>query len=279
MEQDAAVAKSVFRSYCFTLNNYSELERITLLHSECAYVIIGKEVGLLGTPHLQGYISFVHKKSLKQVRALCPRSHWEGAKGSALDNYTYCSKEGDFEERGVRPKSAKEKGQSERDRWKGVWDLAKAGLIEEIPEEIRLRHYRTLKEIRKDYMVKPADASDTTGVWIYGPAGVGKSRKAREDYPDSYLKMANKWWCGYQNEATVIIDDLDTKHDCLGHHLKIWADRYSFLAEIKGGAVHIRPQKIIVTSQYHPTQIWADSETRDAILRRFVVIELCNLTN
>lgn len=276
---DAAITKHRFRAYCFTLNNYSELERITLLHTDCAYIVIGKEVGLLGTPHLQGYIAFKDKKSLAQMRKLCPRSHWEGAKGSAAANFAYCSKEGDFEERGIRPLTPEEKGAAEKARWKGVWDLAKAGLIEEIPEDVRLRYYRTIKEIRKDYMVKPPDAEDTTGVWIYGPAGIGKSRKAREDYPDAYLKMANKWWCGYQNESNVIIDDLDPKHECLGHHLKIWADRYSFLAEIKGGAVHIRPQKIVVTSQYHPTAIWTDKETQDAILRRFIVIELVTLSN
>lgn len=278
-ELNAAAPKPLFRAYCFTLNNYTELERITLLHTECVYVVIGKEIGgLMGTPHLQGYMAFRTLKSLKQVRALCARCHWEGAKGSSMDNYRYCTKDGDFEERGVRPKTSKEKGECEQARWLGVWELAKAGHIEEIPEDIRIKHYRTLKEIKKDYMVKLPDADNTTGVWIYGEAGIGKSRKAREDYPDSYLKMANKWWCGYQNERTVIIDDLDPKHECLGHHLKIWADRYSFLAEVKGGAMQIRPEKIVVTSQYHPNQIFMDEPTQAAIARRFNIVHLVTLS-
>lgn len=59
-----------------------------------------------------------------------------------------------------------------------------------------MKHYGNLKRIEKDHMVIQ-DAADLRGVWIYGEAGVGKSRKARQDFPDHYPKLCNKWWDGY----------------------------------------------------------------------------------
>ena len=163
----------------------------------------------------------------------------------------------------------------EKERWDKAKKAAMEGRIDDIDGDIFVRHYGNLKKIQKDYMTKPADAEDVTGIWIWGAAGVGKSRKAREEYTNLYDKMCNKWWDGYQGEENVLIDDLDKKHKVLGHHIKRWCDRYSFLGEVKGGAIQIRPKKIIITSQYPIEDIWDDEpETVEAVKRRCQVIYL-----
>nr|QMW69073.1 hypothetical protein [Crucivirus-like circular genetic element-471] len=124
-------------------------------------------------------------------------------------------------------------------------------------------------------MVTIADLSSDSqvGYWYYGATGVGKTHSAVADFPDAYRKSAcNKWWDGYNGEANVIMDDLDKKHEYQGYYLKIWGDRYAFIAEQKGSATRIRPNKLCVTSNYHPSEIWQDSSTLEPILRRFKIV-------
>lgn len=157
--------------------------------------------------------------------------------------------------------------------WKAVKDLAIQGKLNEIEDQVYVTHYRTLKMIAQDNMVRPNDADDVTGIWIYGPPGTGKSHYAREHYRRSlYLKAQNKWWDGYQGQEFALLDDLDT--NILGHYLKIWADKYAFMAECKGSSIQIRPKKFIVTSNYTPEELFHDPILAAAIRRRFYFIHL-----
>lgn len=47
------------------------------------------ERGLLGTPHLQGFLKFDKKMSLRQCKQLCAHCHWEPMKGTVQDNIKY----------------------------------------------------------------------------------------------------------------------------------------------------------------------------------------------
>ena len=111
--------------------------------------------------------------------------------------------------------------------------------------------------------------------WIHGPAGAGKSYACRVAFPGLYCKPQNKWWDGYNGETAVLLDDFDKTGACLAHYMKIWADGYSFNAEIKGGMVRPRYETLLVTSNYLPEDIFKDDEELcAAIRRRFKVIML-----
>jgi len=176
-------------------------------------------------------------------------------------------------------------GEVTRCKWENAKALAKEGKLDEIPPEMFIRYYNVFKSITKDYAIPPNDLETPAnhggyGLWLYGATGTGKSFQARGRYPGAYLKTSNnKWWDGYRDHEFVIMDDLDKKHDYMCYHLKIWADRYSFIAETKGSSIIIRPKKIIVTSNYHPSEIWDSKSDLDPILRRFTIEKIESGTN
>lgn len=62
---------------------------------------------------------------------------------------------------------------------------------------------------------------------------------------------------------------MDTSHSYQGYNLKIWADRYAFPVEVKNGADWIRPEKIIVTSNYSIKSVFPDPAIHLPLLERF----------
>lgn len=262
------------RRFVFTLNNYESGDCDYLDSLPCRYIVYGKETAPnTGTPHLQGFVVFVDGKTCSAVRTLLRRCHVEVTRGTSLQASDYCKKDGDFVERGILPAEPAELGAREIDRWSAAWDSAKRGDFEAIPADIRIRSYATLKRIHQDFMPAVLPLAGVCGVWIFGLSGSGKTRSVLSQFPNAFIKPRNQWWDGYQDEDTVLLDDIDKFDVKLGGALKHWADFAPFIAEIKGGSKKIRPGKLIVTSQYCIGDIWQDVETLQALTRRFVFIE------
>lgn len=261
------------RNFSFTYNNYPEDVDTILAGVQCRYIKYGREVGESGTPHLQGAIVFEEKKSLKQVIKLLPGCHVEEARSiEAL--LQYVAKDGVVIERGEAPISKKRKGElggeKEKCRWKEARKLAGEGRMDEIEDELYIRHYNALHKIKEEKQEKPAALDgELENIWIYGPPGTGKSTYAYTRYPGAYIKDLSQWWDGYTNEETVIIDDMDPYYKKLAREFKIWAHHWPFNAPQKGKMRVIRPKRIIVTSNYVPEEIWEDEVTREAMSRRF----------
>lgn len=246
------------------------------------YLVAGFETApTTNQAHVQGYVQFTKRKRLTELKKLPDAGtiHWEVAKGDEIQNREYCLKDcgEDFVEIG-EARCVNGRVQ-EKKRWDTAKALAKTGDLDDICPQIYVSHYSSLRNIARDHLGCSADADDVTGIWIYGDSGTGKSHWARQQYGGGtdklYLKPINKWWDGFRKgqHENVLLEDMEPSQSILGYHLKIWADRYSFPAEIKGSTIQIRPKKIIVTSQYHPALIWTDTETQTAILRRFKVLK------
>jgi len=270
--------------WCFTLNNYSEDEYTKIIESaeeSTKYWIIGKEIGDSGTPHLQGYVSLRRRSSLSYVRNLFgSRIHFEVARGSARQNREYCSKDGNFREGGNIPSPSVSKP-TDRDtvarEFKSAIARGNDGMAEFSDLRAGVFYFSGYNLLRNHFLLcRPEQRPDIKVTWIYGPPGVGKSRKAHGEMPEAYIKdPRTKWWNGYMMEKEVIIDDFGPNGIDINHLLR-WFDRYKCMIETKGGMMPLVADKFIVTSNFEPSDCFKDKEgvchpQMDALYRRIVI--------
>lgn len=275
------MANQKSRGWCFTINNPGSFDEID---EECIrnfnafqYMIIGNEKGEEGTPHHQGYVHFKHPVSFNYMKTALPRAHIELRKGSPQQAIEYCKKDEDFTEWGVSPSNKKE---AQKQMWHDIITFAEMGRVDVIKDLYPAMYIRYYSRLMAMVKIPRIILEHLDNEWWYGETGTGKSRRLWQEYPDHYTKELNKWWCGYAGEEVVAIEEWCPKNECTASQLKIWADRYPFTAQIKGGSImNIRPKKIIVLSNYTIDDCFTNAEDRDPIKRRFKVTRFFNLDN
>lgn len=273
--------------WCGTLNNYSQEEEETMqqfIQDYCIYGIYGREKGDQGTPHLQCYWHFKRSQRGTFLKKYFPRIHIESCKGTEEQNVEYCQKEGDFWEHGTLSKKVTQSLDKTRRLKEMLNDYMKMGYLEfaeKWPKEA-FRERAKLEEWRIYHTAVTApyegDLKDKN-FWIWGAPGTGKSRWAREQVPPEqvYLKANNKWWGGYIDNIhhLVLIEDFPNDAKYMANLMKVWSDRYTFTAEVKGGTLFIEPKRwfLIVTSNYSIEDCFEGSDVA-ALKRRFREVEI-----
>lgn len=262
------------RAYCFTINNPTQDDIDTVNTIACEYIVYGREVGEGNTPHLQGYVHFKDALTVAAMSKRIPRAHLEARRGTVDEAVNYCKKDGDFTERGIKPKSQKEKGANEKQRWRTIIAKAEDGDEEWLKEE-EPKVYATMSQKLKSLRKREASVmqGDLPHEWWYGPTGTGKSSKLWQDHPDHFQKKKSKWWDGYDGQSVVALEEWSPANEKTADSLKEWADRYPFTGEIKGGTLQrIRPAKIIVLSNYTIDECFEHESDREPLKRRFKVV-------
>lgn len=273
------------RRWRWTFFNYTDAHIEAIKAIDCQYLIFGKEkCPTTGKLHLQGF--HVYKNAVffsSVIKALGIKKHGKifQCSKTTLSNINYCKKidqvpacepNEEVFEKGTPPVSVQQQAHNQRELYKTALDQARSGNFDEIDPVLYTRYKRTYESVRHDSL-KKIKLEDTTELhlWYWGKTRTGKSRKARTENPGFYVKSCSKWWCDYQREEVVLIEDIDKSHGYMLQDLKLWTDRYPFKAEVKGGNLGlIRPKRFVITSNHHPSDIFSGVDL-EAIMARLEI--------
>jgi hypothetical protein len=87
-------------------------------------------------------------------------------------------------------------------------------------------------------------------IWIYGKAGIGKSRYAFDAFDNLYVKDTSEFWDDYNGEDAVLMEDYDNDYKFL-NMLKRIADCYPVKGKVKcRSPIPLKHETLIVTSNY-----------------------------
>jgi hypothetical protein len=280
--------------WCFTLNNYDELEldliKRLVERGEATYVICGIEEGKSGTPHVQGYLELGERKrigSLKRLGGL-RRAHFESRRGTQAQAIEYCKKDGSFEEFGT-PFAGK---QGKRTDLESAIDAIKDGIsVRGLWEEhtsVMVRYEKGMLNARRalrpkkqkktfdldSYEWHPLDIEEGKSYVLWGASGIGKTSYIRSRFP-KFL------WVCHMDDLSIFDEE---------EHEGIVFDDMSFRHMPRTGQIHIvdcdddRSIHIRYKTAFIPagtTKIFTSNvpdifDLSDrAIARRVTTIELC----
>lgn len=286
----------------------------------CTYAVFGREVSppteennMEGTPHWQGYFEFTSQKSVATIKKHLEGCHVEKPYENSTPRHCagYCKK-GTFSEESLTKDeyinfvkngkysyffmnpymdwSGEEFGkisnQGKRtDIDNAVESIAAGDSMRTVFRDharVAVKYHRGLQAVRWAYM-EPRKLDEMPTVYVYwGLTGVGKTRRAMEDFEDEDRYVWNPsqgtWFDGYDGEKIIVFDEFRGQLP-FAMLLNI-CDRHSCRVQVKGGMVELQADKIIFTSCKHPRdwyQCFDDQEKYDQLDRRITkTIRLLN---
>lgn len=262
------------RRWCFTINNPtpSDLFGTRLMFRTAKYGVFGHEIGDNGTPHIQGYVHLKSAVTFTQVKKFIPRAHLECAVAGDLCNRTYCTKGEDIFEVG-EPTTQGERTDLQEARNDLILAISQGSPPQEIAENYPILYLHYNRSIRDMCTLQMRARTEKPEVlWIFGKAGVGKTKYVFDNFQDIYVKDGTPWWDNYTQNECILIDDFDNSIP-FRTLLRI-LDRYPYQGQVKGGYVHINSPWIIITCEFAPSYYWQGNEYAQVFRRLTSVNEI-----
>lgn len=261
-----------YRSWCFTLNNWTEDEYnfIYEWRDDVTLLVVGKEIGAQGCPHLQAVVTFKRTFRLAGLKELLPRAHWEPCRDREA-SIKYCKKDDDYFEI-VNDLQGKR-----TDIERAVETLRSSGL-----NAVATEHSNTFVKFHGGFraLADQLESGRLAGQkpevhWYWGSTGSGKTRRVIEKECDLWISGDDlKWFDGYQGQEAALLDDFRDDMCKLQFLLRL-LDRYPLRVQVKGGHTQWKPLRIYITSSKPPEQMYQKTgENIQQLIRRIDKVEV-----
>jgi len=268
--------QSFLTKFCGTSFDDMDVFEKKIRKLDFKYFVIGDEIcPTTKRPHRQYFVILNKKKRFSSLQKQL-KCHIEPTRGTDKQAADYCKKDGVFIQSGEEPVDSSPKVSGPQ-QWQALLDLAVDHRFEEIRHldpRMFVTHFHRWKAIQDHFPRQFPRVESRTSIWIWcSKSGVGKSRWCDSRFPEAYRKsLTSKFFQGYLNQDTILIEDIDTSCASFGHDLKLWADIYPLLVEVKGSHVYLQHRRLIVTSNYRIGEIFSDTKLIQALYRRFHVV-------
>lgn len=232
-----------------------------------------------GRVHWQCFFYVSDAMSMQSVLKRIPKdwlAHVEISKGTLEQNELYCSVgkgqipadvtglPGTEFRFGVKPK------QGERVDLKVASALAMSGKMLDVNPSTYVRYHRGLHALQLLHMIPYSGPKEV--FWYYGPTATGKSLKAFQENPGAYWQSSDAgWFDGYSGQVCIVVDDMEPGTLSVREFNRL-TDVYPYHVKVKGTHCPCMARRIIVTSHWHPSEIFS-SDRLPEILRRITVLQ------
>lgn len=236
--------------------------------------------------HLQGFVYFANARTLVAAKKwlttkadFCDRVHLATMRGTVDQSRKYCSKEESRLDEGyIELGNQKLGNQGRRSDISNAYDDLKEGmtLLDFLDSHapVYFKYNRAVERVMSLYD-KPKRRSPMTVRYWFGGPNKGKTWLA-EGYCGNrpFYKVTSPWFCNYNGEDIMIIDDFHTEF--LEYHFLLQLLDGSPLALPRKGVspVPCKATTILITSNLSPAQCYATKPMQPHVRRITEVIEV-----
>lgn len=262
------------RNFVYTINNYTEQDEkdLTVFFENYAdYIIAGREVGIQGTPHLQGYCELPKQMSFNKLKKLFlphKNPHIESRQGTQSQAIDYCKKDSDYFELGSK------KNQGKRSDIELMLDLVRDEKVQAMRDIIpNCSGYQSIKVAEKLLSYYEDKRSSKPFVYyLYGASGLGKTRLAYNILGSECYSHSDtgKFFEGYDAHENVLFDDWRKDSFRFNFLLRL-IDRYPITVEVKGASRQFKGTLIVITSDRSPWDVFSGTDLSQFIRRLDVI--------